>query len=262
MPLHDWSLVDSGIFHNFHLLWIGRLNSILNEKILPEPFYAIAEPVLGEAVPDVITLQEQGAAERTLDRPAGQGLVHEDPSLGAVALAPSPVLVQDLGPRDPYALLSRQISIRDSLRSDRVVAVIELVSHANKASRVHSERFIEKSLNLLAKGIHLMVIDVQPGTTLVPRGFHEKICEAYAASPLSQPEGRSCQLASYEVLETAIVRSHVVPLRAGDELPEMPVFLLPHQFVRLPLEPSYREAFASLPRKFREALGVGLSSAG
>ncbi|MBI4602426.1 MAG: DUF4058 family protein [Planctomycetes bacterium] len=256
MALHDWSLVDSGIFHNFHLLWIGRLNAHLNERILPEPYYAIAEPVLGEAVPDVITLQEQGIAPRD-DVAASQGLVREEPSQGAVALAPAPVLVQELGPPDPYALLARLISIRDSLRDDRVVAVIELVSHANKASRVHSERFTEKSLSLLAKGIHLVIIDVQPGTALVPNGFHEKICEAYGAQPPARPENRPCQAASYEVLGTSAVRAHIVALRTGDKLPEMPVFLLPHHFVRLPLDTSYQEAFTSLPRKFRVLLEAG-----
>ena len=101
-----------------------------------------------------------------------------------------------------------------------------------------------------------MVIDVQPGTSLVPRGFHEKICEAYAAPPPAPPEGRPCQAASYEVLPTSVVRAHVVPLGLGDRLPEMPVFLLPQRFVRLPLEAPYEEAFASLPRKFKGLLGA------
>ena len=25
MPIHDWSSVDAGVFHDFHLVWIGRL---------------------------------------------------------------------------------------------------------------------------------------------------------------------------------------------------------------------------------------------
>jgi len=257
MPLHDWSRVDSGIFHNFHLLWISRINAHLNETLLPEPYYAIAEPVLGEAVPDVITLQEQNVASSTSVAPGGQqpGLLEEE-SQSAVALAPAQVLVQDLGPPVPYAFLARQISIRDSLRNDRVLAVIEVVSHANKASRAHSERFLEKSLSLLARGIHLLILDVQAATSLVPHGFHEKLCEAYGATAPPLPEGRALQAASYEVLPNAIVRAHIAPLGIGDRLPEMPVFLLPHQYVRLPLESPYLEAFTSLPRKFKALLGA------
>ncbi|UCE61310.1 MAG: hypothetical protein JSU63_06095 [Phycisphaerales bacterium] len=45
-----------------------------------------------------------------------------------------------------------------------------------------------------------------------------------------------------------------LPLAVGDPLPEMPVFLLPHRFVRLSLEPSYTEAFESLARRFRHVL--------
>ena len=56
MPIHDWSRADNGIFHDFHIVWIGRLKGILNEELLPRPFYALAEPILGEAEPDVIAL--------------------------------------------------------------------------------------------------------------------------------------------------------------------------------------------------------------
>ena len=172
----------------------------------------------------------------------------------AVSVAPSAVLVQELGPADPYALHTRHILIRDQLRNDRVVAVIEIVSMANKASRPECEKFVTKSLSLFGKGIHLVFIDIQPTTPVATGGLHAKICEAYGEPPPEPPADRPLLAASYQVLENARVRAHVVPLKVGDRLPEMPVFLLPHRFVRLPLEATYEEAFRSLPRKFREVL--------
>ncbi len=43
MPIHDWTRVDAGIFHDFHTVWIGYLRTALNEGLLPEGYYALAE---------------------------------------------------------------------------------------------------------------------------------------------------------------------------------------------------------------------------
>lgn len=65
MPIHDWSRIDAGIFHHLHLLWIARISAGLNGGLLPEPYYALAEPVLGDVVPDVLTLRALDPASET-----------------------------------------------------------------------------------------------------------------------------------------------------------------------------------------------------
>ena len=56
MPIHDWTRVDAGIFHHFHLAWIDEIAGILNRKLLPRDYYALAEQVAGNINPDVLTL--------------------------------------------------------------------------------------------------------------------------------------------------------------------------------------------------------------
>jgi hypothetical protein len=102
-----------------------------------------------------------------------------------------------------------------------------------------------------------MVVDLHPPTALVPNGFHAKICDEFVQSAEALPPDRPLSAAAYEVLESGWVRAHVAPLRAGDTLPEMPVFLLARKFVRLPLEITYEQAFPSVPRKFRQVLLAG-----
>lgn len=250
MPVHDWSVVDAGVFHDFHLGWIAALRSDLNDRLLPEPYYAIAEPVTGSVIPDVLTLKSEAAVAGS---PAvAQGLSPDDSPGGAVAVAPSSVVVQDLGP--VYWRLARRIAIRDSLREDRLVAVIEIVSQGNKDARARVEQFVAKSLGFIDAGVHLLIIDLQSPTNLVPRGFHALVCESLGHEAPLFPEGRDRQTVSYQVIESGFPRSHLVPVGIGDPLPEMPVFLLPHHFVRVPLEPAYGAAFRSLGRRFREAL--------
>ena len=264
MPIHDWGQLDAGHFHNFHLLWIGRIEAVLNEELLPDPFSAVAENVLGDAVPDVLTLEAHLTPSKS--DLASSPLVRDDSSDSPVALAPSTVLVQELTLPDQYAMLARRVVIRDRLRGDGFVALIEIVSRANRDAEVRRDQFVNKSVETLRQGIHLLVVDLQPPSRLVPRGFHDEISRVMGNPVPDLPPDRPLQAVSYQVLEGSIVRAHVVPLMVGDTLPEMPIFLLAHSFVRLPLERSYREAFRSLPRHVQKTLtlegGLPASDAG
>src|SRR5437764_13416103 len=57
MPVHDWTRVSAGTFHDFHVAWIAELRRTLNGGLLPRGYYALAEQVAGEIIPDVLTLQ-------------------------------------------------------------------------------------------------------------------------------------------------------------------------------------------------------------
>src|SRR3954471_1763905 len=57
MPIHDWSKVDAGIFHDFHHAWIERIKEALNDRALPAEYYALAEQHASQFGPDVLTLQ-------------------------------------------------------------------------------------------------------------------------------------------------------------------------------------------------------------
>src|SRR6266852_5934377 len=43
MPVHDWTRVDAGLFHDFHHGWISALSSALNSGGLPPNYYALIE---------------------------------------------------------------------------------------------------------------------------------------------------------------------------------------------------------------------------
>src|SRR5580693_308429 len=57
MPVHDWTRVDAGIFHHFHLEWIAELSRALNRGLLPPDHYALAEQITSLWEPDVLTLR-------------------------------------------------------------------------------------------------------------------------------------------------------------------------------------------------------------
>ncbi len=43
MPIHDWSIVDRGLFHHFHVGWTCHLSDALNGGSLPAGYYALIE---------------------------------------------------------------------------------------------------------------------------------------------------------------------------------------------------------------------------
>jgi hypothetical protein len=47
MPVHDWTQVEAGIFHAFHVAWIGEIQKRLNAGMLPKGYYALAEQHAG-----------------------------------------------------------------------------------------------------------------------------------------------------------------------------------------------------------------------
>jgi hypothetical protein len=72
MPIHDWTLVNAGIFHAFHLYWIDEISRALNRGLLPPDYYALPEEIAGGLVPNVLTLHRPAAGPPPAGSPKGQ----------------------------------------------------------------------------------------------------------------------------------------------------------------------------------------------
>ncbi len=244
MPIHDWTRVGHGTFHHFHHLWVGEISKALNSGILPPDFYAYAEQVAGDFGPDVLTLQEAPPRDRDEDRAA---------PAGALALADAPPkvrLAMDLE-LSRYTRRQRGVILRHS-SDDRVIAIIEVISPGNKASRNNFRTFIEKACAALTHGVHLLLIDLLPPTPRDPQGIHGALLEELEGAPYAAPPDKPLTLAAYAA--GAVTRAYVEPAAVGDSLPDMPVFLDPDYYVSLPLEATYQAAWLGVPRNDRRLL--------
>src|SRR3954453_13227551 len=68
MPIHDWTRVDAGIFPHFHQRWIGAITDVLNQRLLPGEYYALAEQQGAGFEPEVLTLKANVAAPEAADK--------------------------------------------------------------------------------------------------------------------------------------------------------------------------------------------------
>ena len=150
-----------------------------------------------------------------------------------------------------YRRKQNSISVRH-LSGDRVVAMIEIVSPANKSSRNALRAFVEKAADLLNRRVHLLIIDLLPSDPRDPHGIHAAIWDEIAGQEYLPPAGQPLTLGAYESALT--VRAYVRPVAVGDPLPEMPLFLEPNGCVQAPLDATYQTAFAAMPRRWRRVL--------
>lgn len=253
MPVHDWSRVEAGIFHDFHHSWIEEIKRALNAGLLPPDYYALAEQFAGGFGPDVLTLQI-GGADDELDEPADERAppAHEGArGMIAVATAPPEVRFTAVTEMEYYVRKQNSVVIHH-VSDDRVIGLIEVVSPGNKSSRHALRAFVEKAAAVLARGCHLLVLDLHAPTPRDPNGIHGAVWEEIADPSYRQPADKPLTLAAYS--SGLVKTAYVEPIAVGDVLPVMPVFLEPAAYINVPLETTYEAAWRGVPERWRRVL--------
>jgi hypothetical protein len=237
MPIHDWTRVRANRFHDFHQSWTIAIRNALNAGRLPSGFFAMVEQKSGGPEADVITLE--------LTPPAGS-------TSGGVAVDTQPPQVRFVTRTEAatYARKANRITIRHP--DGEVVAVIEVVSPGNKASRHAIRAFARKAVELLQAGVHLLVVDLFPPSRRDAQGIHKVIWDRLQDEPFTLPPEKPLTLASYAA-GTEIV-AYVEPVAVGDALPEMAIFLTADRYVPCPLEATYQTAWEQFPAPLKGSL--------
>ncbi|MEX2170386.1 MAG: DUF4058 family protein [Pirellulales bacterium] len=243
MPVHDWTRVSAGTFHHFHTAWITALSKTLNGGLLPRGFYALSEQVTGEVVPDVVALH------------AGEPYATSNGSLaGATAVLEAPpqvAVVHELTEEEAYAVQQNSLVIRHA-SGDRIVALIEILSPGNKSSIGQLESLTRKLSSAIHHGFHLLVIDLLPPGPYDPQGIHAAFWHFGQGAQFKLPSDKRRTLVAYEASPRP--RAYVEPIGLDQILPPMPLFLEPGWYVNVPLEPSYAEAYAAVPERWRSVI--------
>jgi len=219
MPVHDWTRVDASIFHAFHHGWISEISGELNRGILPPQYYA---------------------------------LIENGNSPDSLPVAPRGVRLTAETDTEYYRRKQSHIAVR-KVSGDSVVAIVEVVSPSNKASRTGLRSLVEKVAEFLERRVHVLIIDLLPPTPRDPQGIHGVIWQEIAAQDYYQaPAGKPLTLVACKSAPN--ICAYVEPLRTGSELASMPLFMGPDEHLNLSLEGTYTEAFAAMPRRWRTVL--------
>ncbi|MBX9626611.1 MAG: DUF4058 domain-containing protein [Gemmataceae bacterium] len=243
MSMHDWTRVTPNEYHSFHVLWLAHLTQALNTGVLPAGYGALADYTAPPYVPDVVTL---ATGRRGRATPAGRGAT-------ATTAAPLATLTADGTVRKRPPAGRRRVMIQQT-PGRQVVAVIEVVSPSNKAKRAEFDDLVGKSVQLLLRGVHVLLIDPLPPTRRDPHGLHATVWKELTGKRSVPPADKPLTLASYAARGGDRFSAFVEPVAVGDPVPDLPLFLRPEFHVTAPLEQTYQAAWAGVPDFVREAV--------
>jgi Protein of unknown function (DUF4058) len=245
VAVYDWTLVDEGIFHALHLAWVSEIQGALNDGLLPPGFYALAEQHAGRTIPDVLTLHAV---------PPGPAQRQPLPDVGGTAVAQGPPRVRRRHTVEMKgAGHARTVAIRH-VSGHRLVALMEIVSPANKDRTASVEEFSSKVVAALNSGVHVLVVDLFPPGRHDPSGMHGAVLQHLERSdqPYDLPGDEPLTLAAYATGDRIDV--YLEHLAVGANLPDMPLFLHPERYVNIPLDSTYHTAYRGLPSFWRDVL--------
>lgn len=122
MPIHDWSRIPSGLFHDFHQVWSVHIRTALNAGLLPKGLAAFVEQRTGPREADVLAIESRPRSKKPI---VDRG--------GVLALDPPATSIVRRTTKQLDAARANRIVVKHHL--GRTVAVIEIVSPGNKDSR-------------------------------------------------------------------------------------------------------------------------------
>lgn len=248
MAVHDWTRVSPATFHDFHSRWITHLTETLNAGLLPAGYYALSEQPAEDVWPDVLSLAASP------DREAPASIDRSDNGAIAVAERPPRVRMSMTSEAELTALRQRTLVIRHA-SGDRIVSLLEIVSPGNKNRLFSLGRFIDKAVSALRQGYHLLIVDLFPPGRHDPAGIHGAIwaeVDGVEAAEFQQPVDRPLTLVAYEAKPAPT--AYIEPVRLGDLLPEMPLFIERGWYVNVPLEATYMQAWRGMPERWKRVI--------
>jgi hypothetical protein len=132
------------------------------------------------------------------------------------------------------------------------VALVEIVSPANKHARDTVDDFVDKVVASLRAGIHVLIIDPLPPGNHDHAGMHGAVFDRLLGDHYEPPEGRPLTLVIYCAKQP--LEAWIEPLSVGQPLIDMPLFLTRKHYVEVPLDQTYLQSWAGVPQRWKRVI--------
>ncbi len=233
MPLLDHfhePLVSRRAWESFHARWVNSIADAL-QATLPRRYFAEIQVHLGRSVEADVAEFEITANEE--EPPNG--------STGGVA-------VQTWAPPAPPVVFTAtflddiEVHVRDERNDGRLVAVVELVSPANKDRPETRSAFAAKCAAYLKRGVGLIAVDI-----VTSRNFnmHNELVRLLDVAAPLMPEEESLIAVAYRPTrrqQENRVEAWPTPLSVGGTLPTLPLAIRGWRAIPVDLEAAYTDA--------------------
>ena len=237
MPLLDHfhpPLSTQRHWESFHTTWAGAIADALNQKWLPEGYFAEEQLQPSARVEvDVATFEEAGREQSS----GGVALAGRKTWTPAAPKWTMPGLMPD----------GLEVLVFSGEGGPTLVGAIELVSPANKDRASHRRAFAIKCAGYLQQGVAVVIIDVVTERTA---NLHGELVDILGCVPsLAWRSPSHVYAVAYRPTQSADAqRLEAWPeaLTVGAALPTMPLWLSEELCLPLRLEESYRATCVAL----------------
>jgi hypothetical protein len=113
---------------------------------------------------------------------------------------------------------------------------------------------VQKAVEFLSAGIHLLVVDLFPPTPRDPQGLFKAIADEFVDEPFELPADQPLTFAGFDAGEP--MTAYIETAAVGEPLPAMPLFIARGLHVPVPLEATYAATWAATPEPIRELLAL------
>lgn len=230
MPLLDHfhpPLSTERHWESFHATWAGAIADALNERWLPDGYFA--EEQLHPAARVEVDVA-------TFESPRG-GATLATAALPKVWTPPEPAMTL------PGVILEgAEVLVFDREGGPTLVAAIELISPSNKDREETRRIFVAKCASLLAAGVGLVIVDVVTSRTA---NLHHELLETLRhASAVAAPQANLYAVSYQPVRRGERDEIDIWPakLAIGEPLPQLPLGIGLDLFVPVDLESAYMAA--------------------
>ena len=153
---------------------------------------------------------------------------------------------------DIYAAKAKAVVIRHA-SGHQVIAVVEIVSPGNKSNRHGMRAFVEKAVDMLRAGVHLLIVDLFPPGPRDPQGIQKVIWDEFADNDFVLPAGKPFTVGAY--IGGPCPEVFVQTTALGAALPKMALFLTPEDYLPAPLACFAHRVCADFTRQFTDLVG-------
>ncbi|MBN9524314.1 DUF4058 domain-containing protein [bacterium] len=239
MPLRDHfhpPLSTQVSWEGFHALWPGMLTVRLN-AILPAGFRAEPRVHLG-------ALFEIDVAGFERDEMTGRTDTTDGGVATAALVAPHPTLTADADLSQPYEY---EVQLYDESRGRTLVAAVEIVSPGNKDRPEARRVFAAKCAALVRQGVCVAVVDVV--TDRSANLYADTLDQLGLSDPTLGTEPPGIYAAAFRrrpVKGKPKLDAWSYPVRIGQPLPSLPLWLTDTRWVPLDLEAGYEDTCRGL----------------
>ena len=233
MPLLDHfhpPLSTQRHWESFHTTWAGAIADSLNERWLPEGYFAEEQLQPSARVEiDVATFEEAG----------------HSPAVGGVALEARKIWSPGAATWTMPGILPEglEVLVFSSEGGPTLVGAIELVSPANKDRPATRKAFATKCASYLHQGVGLLIVDVV--TSRSANLHNELVALLDQPAEYQLPAGSELYAVAYRPVrrgEQDWIDIWPAPLVLGRALPELPLWLAADLVVPVNLESTYADA--------------------